>query len=664
VTGPGAAPRWLRTLLPAVLVLLAVWSVVPLAVWWEEKQLSYFSAVWQLWLLAAVIAALALALVLVLSKGRLMGAAARLWQALESVPARAFVAAAALLLALETLLATLLVFAGNPRNVDGFAQLFQAKMFLAGRAWVEPPPPDQIAHFATLHMIVGPERWFSQYPPGQSAVLAAGLALGAWWLLHPLFAALLAWATWRVARFCAGERAARLSLILLCASPFVVLVAGSEMSHLPAATLGMVAAALATMAGARRGLAAAAGAGAVLGLMTAFRPLDAVAAAVPVALLLLMTAPVKWRVLAATGVAGALASLPTLLFNQATTGSWRTFGYTYLWGPQHSLGFHDVPWGVPLTLTRALARSGLDLHQLNAYLFDAVPVLLMIAAGYVAGRARLTARDAVPAAGSVALIALMFAYWHRDFFYGPRLVFTLTPWVVMMASRATSLLAPLPASSRPWLRQGAVLFITVLFAVGLLGITPGNLGRYAAATPVFSLHPDRDAARAGITNAVVVIPDGWGQRLITRMWQEGVPVRRSSRLYAAIDACALHTALDAAARDPAARNRLPATLDSLAARRDPGIEAGLTDDPRLRVPPPERLTPDCRAQVEFDRRGFLHFAPFLYFNAAALDGPVVWARDLGPGGNGALRRRYAGRRFYRYAPTAPDGAPAFTPLEP
>ena len=29
----------------------------------------------------------------------------------------------------------LVVFAGNPRSVDGFAQLFHARMFLAGRLW-------------------------------------------------------------------------------------------------------------------------------------------------------------------------------------------------------------------------------------------------------------------------------------------------------------------------------------------------------------------------------------------------------------------------------------------------------------------------------------------------------------------------------------------------
>ena len=122
--------------------------------------------------------------------------------------------------------------------------------------------------------------------------------------------------------------------------------------------------------------------------MTAFRPLDAVAATIPVALILL-AAPARARfgAFAAVTLGGVAGAVPTLAFNQATTGSWRTFGYTYLWGPEHSLGFHPVPWGVPLTLTRAIARSGLDLHQLNAYLFDApVPALAMVAAGFVLGR--------------------------------------------------------------------------------------------------------------------------------------------------------------------------------------------------------------------------------------------------------------------------------------
>src|SRR5439155_5011113 len=111
------------------------------------------------------------------------------------------------------------------------------------------------------------------------------------------------------------------------------------------------------------------------------------------------------------------------------------------WGPQHSLGFHDVPFGVPLTLTRAIARSGLDLHQLNVNLLDStLPVLLIVAAGYVAGRRMLRDRDAVPFAGVIALVGLMFFYWHRDTYYGPRFLYSVAPWFVILLARALVLL--------------------------------------------------------------------------------------------------------------------------------------------------------------------------------------------------------------------------------
>ena len=67
-------------------------------------------------------------------------------------------------------------------------------------------------------------------------------------------------------------------------------------------------------------------------------------------------------------------------------------------------------------------------------------------------------------------------------------------------------------------------------------------------------------------------------------------------------------------------------------------------------------------EIRFDRRGFLAYAPFLYLNTARLDGDIVWARDMGKR-NAPLFARYAGRRFYRYAPSTRDGPPVFTPLD-
>jgi hypothetical protein len=662
-------PEWPTVLVPGALVVAALWSLIPVGVWWAGADVRYYEATWLAWFWGTAVAGCATALILLLTRGRAVTFALAWWRRLISAPpAYRVVGVVALVLAALALLMCLLVFDGNPRNVDGFAQLFQARIFLAGRIWAPPPPPGEVANFAILHMIVGPTRWFSQYPPGQSLVLAAGLLLGAWWILNPLFAVALVVATYRVARWCCDETSARLAAVLLCLSPFVVAVSGSEMSHLPAATLGMLAAAAATRAGAARWWRPAALAGVALGLMAAVRPLDAVAAAVAVTAILALAAPARRRLasIGAAGLAGAFFTLPLLWYNAHTTGSWHQFGYTYLWGPGHSLGFHPVPWGVPLTPLRAVGLTGLDFHQLNTYLFDApFPALILIAIGFVAARRSLGARDAVPVAGAGALVALLFFYWWRDVFYGPRFLFTAVPWVVILAARALVLLRRAGRELYGGVTVGAlaVMLFALVTAVGLVAITPERLRAYHSATPVFNLHPDRDARRATIHHAVVVIPDGWGSRLITRMWGLGISAPRSARLYGAIDACTLERALDAAEADSgdAARARLPAVLDSLAALGRPGVHARLTPDANLRLPASGVLAPACREELARDAHGFLEFSPFLYLDRPSLDGDIVWARDLGPW-NGSLLERYPGRRFYRYAPSG-AGAPIFTPLD-
>ena len=172
---------------------------------------------------------------------------------------------------------------------------------------------------------------------------------------------------------------------------------------------------------------------------------------------------------------------------------------------------------------------------------------------------------------------------------------------------------------------------------------------------------ESEAARLGLHHAVVVIPDGWGTRLIARMWAEGVPVTRSTRLYAAIDACGLEQALDHAALDGRGGAALVATLDSLAALGRPGVRSGATLDPNLRLPAAGALAPACRAELARDSAGMLAFAPFLYLNRPTLDGDVVWARDLGTW-NAALFARYPDRSLYRYSARQPGETPAFTPL--
>lgn len=658
MTAPGAPRPWAALAVPAAGVIIAAGSVVPLAVPFAGLPADGVVATWRLWGWGLLITAGVTVLLHIGSRGAVTGLVLRGWGRARRAPSARFAALVAAAFAAVALAFTLVVFEGNPRNVDGFAQLFQARIFLAGRVWL--PPPPELASFGTLHMMLGPERWYAQYPPGQSAVLAAGLLAGAWWLLLPVWAAALPLLVLRVGRWVGDEGAARLAALLLCVSPFALAVAGTEMSHLPAAVLGTAAAACATAVRGRRPWLAAAGAGAMLGLMTAFRPLDALAAAVPAGVILLVTARRVPRALALAAVGGMAGTIPTLWYNAATTGSWRTFGYTALWGPNHSLGFHAVPWGIPLTPLRALGLSTGDLWQLNQYLLDVpFPMLIVAAAGLVLGRRRLAPRDAVPVAGLLSLVGLLFFYWHRDVFYGPRFLYSALPWIVLLVARGVALLVR-ESGDRPGLRTvPAGLLVGV--AVGAALLTPDRIAAYRASTPTLNLHPDRAVAAAGITDAVVLIPDGWGSRLIARMWEAGVPVRESTRLYGLIDACTLEQVLDSASVDPALRARITGVLTMVAARGRPGVRAGLTEDPALRLPPGVPLPPACTAELAFDQSGFVSYAPFLYHNDASLRGPVIYARDLRDR-NGPLRRRYPDRRFYRFAPPGRGAPPVLTPL--
>ena len=288
-------------------------------------------------------------------------------------------------------------------------------------------------------------------------------------------------------------------------------------------------------------------------------------------------------------------------------------------------------------------------------------MLLLVGLGYFAGRRLIEANDAVPFIAVPALLGLLFFYWHRDVFYGPRFIYSVIGWLVIIVARALVLLrrsAP-PAGEAMDRGLAAAFVVVVALVTGLVTITPGRVEAYRLSTPVFNLHPDRDAARAGIRDAVVVIPDGWGSRLIARMWAAGIPVERSSRLYAAIDACTLEQLLTAAESTAAGSAGLARALDSAAALRRPGVPANLTEDRNLRLQPGD-VPAACRVEIEVDRRGFYQFGPYLWLNDAGLDGDVVWARDLGPR-NEALFRRYSGRRFFRYAP-GPAGAPVLMPM--
>ena len=663
--GRGIGPlALLDRVLTAVLVAWGLGSLLPIGSWTGVSERGAFDRDMAQRFWGLLTAGLITLLLFTVTRGRCAGWLRAALERLRAVPRSVLLVGFGVLAAGEAIAVAVVEFARNPQLIDTWAQYVQARTFAAG-ALTAPPPPSA-AHFGILQMVTTPAGWFSQYPPVHPALLALGMTLGAAWLVTPLLAGLLPAAVYGLGRRGGDESVARLAAGLTLLSPFAIAMDASAMNHLPAA-LGVAAGLALTPAIARGRTGAALAFGLLCGLTVGLRPLDGVALAAVggAALLIPLQRRALWTV-AAAGLGGVAGALPTLVFNALTTGSPFTFGYTVLYGAGHMLGFHAGPWGVPLTPLRAVGLTANDANDLNTYLLEwPLPVTLLIVAAVTDRRGLDPARRGA-AAYLAVLVGLLFFYFHRDLLYGPRFLFSAVPAVLVLVAagivRLAALDAPVPRVSA---RVGDVVAVAtaVLVLQSAAWLAPQRLRSYTAVGTVLALHPEDDARRAGLHHAVVVLRDGWGTRLIARMWEAGVPVALSSRLYAAFDACALEQLLDdaehAAVRGPALVERLAAA----AATASPGVYApGLTRDPFLRMPADGQLTPECSAQLVWDGEGTMQYAAVANLNAPGRDGDLVWARELPD--LSVLRRLYPDRPIYRYAQPAPGAAPTFTLIGP
>src|SRR5581483_10030620 len=326
-------------------------DLLPVGLWAGMADRSYYTDTWGMWWRTLLLAALTTGLLLLATQGRAAAFGCRLLRRLERMPPMRFVVLLGALAAVEAAVVAVVCFARTPQTIDGWVQHFQARVFLAGR--LAAPVPPSVGHFLAMHTLITPHGWLAQYPPVHPALLALGTALGAGWLVTPILGGLLPAAVYRLGVASGDERVGRVAAALAVLSPFVVATAASGMNAVPAALC--VAAGLAAVpsaAGGGVGAAALVGAAAGLGLLPAL-------------------CARRWRALATTVAAGLVAAAPTLLFNRATTGSPFTFAYSELWGAGLRLGLdHDVPWGRPLTLLRAIGNTSLDAHQLDVYLLE------------------------------------------------------------------------------------------------------------------------------------------------------------------------------------------------------------------------------------------------------------------------------------------------------
>lgn len=561
---------------------------------------------------------------------------------------------------------------------DEMAQRWHARMLLAGRLFLQPETHREF--FSTAEVLDEHGRWFSQFPIGGPAVIAAGMALGVPWLVNPVLAGLTAANLHRFLRRAYDDVTARAATVLFALSPFVLIMSASELNHV--ATLALVTLALAELplwSGSddarviRRS-------GVVIGLANggaiAVRPLDGGLVALVIGAFQLHAswrdrsrrASLMWQI-----ASGALPIALLLWCNARTTGSPLLFGYDALNGAAHRPGFHVDPLGVQHTPLRALAITSGYVMKLNRYLFEwPLPVVAILAAALWIRR-RASRWDYLLAGLFVATLAGYAAYWFDGFFAGPRFLYTAIPALVLFAATLPRALGE--RFARPATGYGAVACMTL--AAVYAWLTPAGVSSvqmralyYRSLREQLKTDISAEVGRARLTNALVFVNDSWHGRLTARLRALSAKPMAADQLLDHVDACALQTALDADDRSPrgTSAERLERVLRSARDAGAPLVVPGTSADQHIAIVPGSKPTDTCLAEVALDSRGTMPYAAFLAYEGVGddgrLGGDVVFARDMGPR-NELLRARFGDRTWYRYVPAAqrPSNDLAFAPYE-
>jgi hypothetical protein len=555
------------------------------------------------------------------------------------------------------------VFDRRPLLIDELVQVMQARIFAQGVMSLQAPLHPEF--FSILHVVDFGGRWYSQFPPGGPAMLALGVLVGAVWLVGPACGATAVVAFWYLTPRLDPRPTVALGATLLFAfAPFMVFMSGSQMNHVPTllwSVLAMLALAQTTE---RQSVSwrVALWLGFCLGMIVSIRPVDGAALALPVAVWLLQRAYKAPALTCDLLIAGVGVSIPVacvLAFNAATTGNAFLFGYELLWGKSHALGFHTAPWGFVHTPARGLELLSLYFLRLQSYLYETpFPALLPALGALLLGRVMSPLDRVLFSSGSLLLLGY-FAYWHDGFYLGPRFLFPLMPVFALWSARFLAEVRRVTAPGSFAVRVTAFTLLTGGVIAAAVSV-PFRVRQYSGGLTSMRLDYTGPAARAGVTNALILVRESWGTQLVARLWALGVPRSETELLYRKVDTCLLEQGVQrlerSATRDASALLALePLLRDSARV-----VKTQMSPDRTERMVSGTFYSPTCFQRIAEDRAGFTLLAPL-----HALDqGTNVYARDL-HARDTLLLTQFPHRPIYLLHPLSNDiGAPLQLQLLP
>jgi 4-amino-4-deoxy-L-arabinose transferase-like glycosyltransferase len=405
-----------------------------------------------------------------------------------------------------------------PHVQDSVAYLFQAKSLALGRLSV---PAPRLASFFTEEFIpMFHGQWFGKYPPGWPVLLTIGVILKAPWLVNPVLTGLNLVLIFLIGREVYGRGVGLVGALVALASPFALFLGGSFMAHTATVTYlaGFAWLLLRWVNRVERGQTLGlvdrkllAPAGFLLGMAFLTRQLDAVAFALPFALLVLSPS-IRRRIDAGWWLLGgaAIPCVILLLYNWALTGNPLVTPYSLWWKFDH-LGFGPTTGASGFTPAQGFWNTSLNLEYLLVHLFGwpFYLTLALAALPFLLGRA--TRWDAIFGLSALCIMAAYVFYWTPGVMYGPRYYFAAIPWLALLTARGLEELyrwpLRLPLRFRP--DPLAALLVPVAVACALLVY---SLRVYVPAQiPVYQGYNFTSAAsldtvrRAGIHHALVFV---------------------------------------------------------------------------------------------------------------------------------------------------------------
>ena len=213
-----------------------------------------------------------------------------------------------------------------PHVEDEVAYLFQAKTF-AGGALTAPAPAQALRHGLDYYLFtIAGDRWYAATAPGWPAALALGVLAGVPWLVNPLLAAVSVLLAHAITNRLAGRDQADLVAMMMGASPWLLAMAASLMTHTLTLFLMLLGWWMLLRAGDRptRRVFRLVVAGLAMGWIFATRPLDGLVIGGLSGIWLFLSTPGGVRVAALRSLPYALGCVATgalaLIYNAQITG--------------------------------------------------------------------------------------------------------------------------------------------------------------------------------------------------------------------------------------------------------------------------------------------------------------------------------------------------------